>query len=160
MKRSGTRCEYHCHWMPAKDYINSWNFKDKKKVNIKPDFKDQKFSAKQVFLGPLPFDIQDVEWQLSLLQVKFKPIFTDRIFTPPEDPRGIWSFDAEDQVIRREKVPGKDTPGDLRISYKVLQSFERMFGVNMTAVGEFDGKRLEKLDKLLTIVTMNRSTKE
>ena len=45
MKRTGTRCEYHCHWMPAKDYINSFKFKDKKKVNIKPDLDDQKFNV-------------------------------------------------------------------------------------------------------------------
>ena len=69
MKRTGTKCQYHCHWMPAKDHINSSTFKDKKKINIKPDFcyLDQKFTTKEVFLGPLSFDVEDVDNLFNLL---------------------------------------------------------------------------------------------
>ena len=50
-------------------------------------------------------------------------MFTTSKFQAPTDEDGMWSFDHFTSMIKRQREPGKDTPGDLRISYKVSNCF-------------------------------------
>ena len=35
------------------------------------------------------------------------------------DQYGVWSYDPEHSLIRRQKIAGKDTIGDIRISFTI-----------------------------------------
>ena len=109
--------------MDANKYISSKTFRDPSKVNIKPSLTGKSFALEKIQLGSFYFKREDAVRQSSD-RVKYEWIFSNSKFEPPRDPNGTWSFDAEDKVIRREKVPGKDTPGDLRVAYKVLDAFQ------------------------------------
>ncbi len=52
------------------------------------------------------------------------------------DPDGIWSYDETNHSLIRQKVPGEDTVGDLRVSYEVLNAdFDEKKEVQMSACG-------------------------
>ena len=44
-------------------------------------------------------------------------------FVPIPDRDGVWSFDSAKQELRRQRVPGTDQIGDLKVTYDCLPGF-------------------------------------
>ena len=44
------------------------------------------------------------------------------------DRNGVWAVDSRNGCLVRQRNPGKDTVGDIRIKYEVLQEFDRGSG--------------------------------
>lgn len=50
-------------------------------------------------------------------------MFKYSAFMAPNDPEGIWTFDQENQELRRSKRVGVDTEGDIKLTYQVIKGF-------------------------------------
>ena len=70
-------------------------------------------------------------------QVKYQEMFMDSNFQQRYDPAGIWAFDPENHTITRQKVPGQNHVGDIRISYYVPEGF----GVDRTKIVSVLGRQ-------------------
>ena len=81
--------------MDGTNFINSYNFKDKKKINIKPSCSDQEFKVKSLSLGKIKFETGEIV-KICSFPFKYKDLFTQSEFKPPTDHLGVWSFDPED----------------------------------------------------------------
>ena len=55
-------------------------------------------------------------------------------------------------------MPGKETPGDLRITYKVLKLFENQ--AEVTAVGKIQDGMLNRIDGLSKVISKGIISKE
>ena len=55
---------------------------------------------------------------------KLNNMFKHAPLTSECDKNGIWSHDSRNGCLVRQRNPGKDTVGDLRVSYRVLREFE------------------------------------
>ena len=61
------------------------------------------------------------------------------------DPDGVWEYSPDEGMIRRRVVPGKDTIGDIRISYWVPKDLE--VGRQCSILGWIDENgHIKKLD--------------
>ena len=64
---------------------------------------------------------------------------------------GIWSHDLENATIRCRKVEGKDTIGDLKITFFTPKEIKS--GSKVTILGQEAHKKVSTLDDLKTCVT-------
>ena len=62
------------------------------------------------------------------------------------NPNGVWSFDADASMLRRRKVAGTDTIGDLRVTYEVPLGYES--GNEVSVLGKVVDGQIEKLPEL------------
>ena len=67
------------------------------------------------------------------------------------DHLGAWSHDPENATLRRRKVEGKDTIGDIRVTFFVPKELKT--GSKVAVLGQEAHKRVRALDDLKTCVT-------
>ena len=72
-----------------------------------------------------------------MVKVKFTEMFKHSPFEAPDDTQGTWTFDAENQELRRRKKAGQDTEGDIKVTYAVFKTFHKRSKPDMkvTAIG-------------------------
>ena len=61
MVRRATRCDYHCHWMNANNYVDSSGFRDPSKINTRPSVTNTTFTADEIVASIGPFRINKNE---------------------------------------------------------------------------------------------------
>ena len=62
-------------------------------------------------------------------------MFKHSDFKAPSDPAGEWTFNEKKQLIRRSKVQGEDSIGDLKVTYQVIDGFTPEKGMVVSAIG-------------------------
>mmetsp|Transcript_11672 Transcript_11672/g.15839 ORF Transcript_11672/g.15839 Transcript_11672/m.15839 type:complete len:92 (+) Transcript_11672:1048-1323(+) len=70
------------------------------------------------------------------------------------DRDGIWSVDSRNNCLVRQRNPGKDTVGDIRIRYRVLNQFEQAASgaISATVCGVPRGNQIQKWGSLNGVV--------
>ena len=66
---------------------------------------------------------------------KYKQLYQNEKFAKIEDPDGIWSYDKDNQLLKRRKIPGTDQIGDLRVTFECLSGFGSRQGPRSVAIG-------------------------
>ena len=87
---------------------------------MQPDVKEQRITGGQVRVGGFyTVDLGELEKGFGLVPMQVSPGSVSAEY----DRNGIWSVDSRNNCLVRQKNPGKDTVGDVRIRYKVLDTF-------------------------------------
>ena len=122
--RRGTKYSYKAEW--SSQFVSSSGFKDPKyRQNIAPDVHDETIHGGQVRVGNFyTVGLSDLERAFGRTQL--------RDLRQPGgapsaewDRNGVWAVDSRNGCLVRQRNPGKDTVGDIRIKYEVLQDFDR-----------------------------------
>ena len=58
---------------------------------------------------------------------------------------GVWTYDGTQSMLRRQKIMGQDTIGDLRVTYKVPQSLS---DTQASILGTVKGGKVTKINEL------------
>ena len=98
---------------------------------MKYNLADAEFKCKGVKLGPFNIDIKHAN-NIGMRH-QYAEMFADEKFVPSYDSLGIWSYDEAAFLIRRQRVPGMDQIGDIRIGWVVTPNKE---GIEMTVIGK------------------------
>lgn len=63
---------------------------------------------------------------------------------------GIWSIDSKNNCLVRQRNPGKDTVGDVRIKYRVIEQFQNIGRSDIwaTVCGIPNGERISQWDRV------------
>ena len=69
------------------------------------------------------------------------------------DSHGVWEYDRSHSMIRRRKVPGKDTIGDIRITYQVPSDYEAGRTAKILGTVRNHDAGIERLPYLKTCVS-------
>ena len=118
----GKNYKYSEEWVSSENgFIDSSDFHDKTyDLNQKPSLKGRTFGCNQVRVGPYSAQLGDLA--LALNWKKFTELFKYEDPVARVDPDGIWSYQESSNSLIRQKVPGKDTVGDLIVEYLVLNA--------------------------------------
>lgn len=82
---------------------------------------------------------------------KFTDLFKYEDPVARVDPDGIWSYDEDSCSLIRQIVPGKDTIGDIIVSYEVLDAdFDSKREVQMSACGIGKQEKLVRFSEMRT----------
>ena len=86
---------YECVWVDVAKYIDSSDFQDNEKVNIKPNLNGATFiEPSDMQLGP--FSVKnDESFNLGSNLLKYEQMFVSTSFKGPQDSDGMWSFDSD-----------------------------------------------------------------
>ena len=66
------------------------------------------------------------------------------------DHLGVWSHEPDNATIRRRKVAGKDTIGDIKVTFFVPKGLKP--GSKVTILGQEEHKKVHKLKDLNTCI--------
>ena len=105
-------------------------------------------------------DLNDLKDAFGLR--KLQDIFAHGQLSAEFDKSGIWAVDSKNHCIVRQRNPGKDTVGDVRVSYQVLNQFEmvRSGHVQASVCGVPQGNRIVRWPKLTSSVMSGTLTKD
>ena len=87
-------------------------------------------------LGHYSIDTSDVialGWTYGRSQ--YKELFKHSEFVAPDDRDGTWTFDSENHMLRRIKIEGEETVGDLKVTYEAIDGFTADKGMVVSAIG-------------------------
>lgn len=130
MKRTQTVYDYKLGWQSTVFYKSSKNFKNKAyDKNVDPDLKPVEFSAPTITLDNsdnIFVNARDIASQ-AFAPIKHMYIGSDKI-SALVDSKGIWMYDKNENCFVRQRNPGQDTIGDIRVTYliapdKIRQSY-------------------------------------
>lgn len=141
-----SKVDYQVAWRDADAFIDSSVFLDKSKdINVPTDLKSTRYEHERIMLGP--YQIESNLVSNVPTRVQYSDMFKNTPFVPKDDPHGVWSFDDKTNLVRRQRVPGRDQVGDIRIGWIVQQKIE---GKAMTFIGkqEVDEDGVAKLAPL------------
>ena len=167
--------EYEKKWVDTKNYIDSSTFNNKDyNLNIKPAMHESScfFKCQRLSVGPYQVDVKSLEKALSnrfkqcpdenklSTYVQLKNIFESGFEDDYVDPRGTWRYNGKKHYLHRRKVDGKDTVGDLQVTWLVLNAgFEDEKEVQMSACGYAQGGQLKKIPELDCMLSMDYTSK-
>lgn len=103
-------------------------------MNINSDIPSAEFFADQARIGRYAVNVQQCKGFAR--PVKYTKLFEMGQFIPLNDPKGMWTFDQVNQILRRQRVPGKDHIGDLRVSFEVGGGFGSQVGPQVSILGK------------------------
>ena len=159
---SGRSYSYKQEWvsMTDEDFVDSSGFHDKAyDQNKRADVKSRDFICSSARVGPYKVDAYELIRALG-----WKPypdLFKYEDPVARVDPDGIWSFDEKSSSLIRQKVPGEDTIGDLKVSYEVLDAdFDDKREVQMSACGVGKGDKLVRFEELKAVVCEHYTSKK
>ena len=127
-----TDYKYTSCWVDSSAFIPSAGFRDKKyDMNVAPSLNSQCFQSKLLVKKDLncaasdayvlPENCLENASTIGYQREKLMDLYQGRAM--PEfaggDLLGDWSIDPENATIRRRKVVGKDTIGDIRVTFHV-----------------------------------------
>lgn len=120
---AGKSFKYTQEWVSTEkaDVIDSSKFHDKSyDLNKIPSVKSKTFECNLARVGPYSVHLRDLETALGWKQ--FTDLFKYEDPVARVDDDGIWSYEESTHSLIRQKVPGKDTVGDLKVTYWVLDA--------------------------------------
>ena len=98
---------------------------------MKYNLADTEFKCKGIKLGP--YNIDKIHVNNISKRHQYTEMFAEKKFVPSYDSLGIWSYDEEAHLVRRQRVPGMDQIGDIRIGWVVTPTPE---GIEMAVIGQ------------------------
>jgi len=159
---SGKSYKYRKEWVLLEDMPESKTFKDKTyDENRRPrGLHSEVFLCSFARIGPYKIEISELEhafgWKVFTSLFKYdEPIA--RI-----DSDGIWSYEESTHCLIRQKVPGEDNIGDLKVTWFVLNADfdDTKKEVQMSACGVAKDDRLERFEELTRTACENYTSKQ
>ena len=117
--------------------IDCDDFNDTKKINMDKTLQNEFSYCESVKLGHFLIDTQSViqlGWKIGRSQ--YKQLFQHSEFKAPVDPDGVWTYNERENMIRRSKVEGEDSIGDLKVTYETINGFCAEENMNVSAIGQ------------------------
>ena len=151
---SGKSYKYTKEWMLLEDMPDSNTFKDKSyDENKRPrGLRSEVFFCSYARIGPYKVEIAELEqvfgWKV------FTQLFKYDDPVARVDPDGIWSYEESTSSFIRQKVPGQDSIGDLKVNWFVLNADfdDSKKEVEMSACGVARNDRLQRFEELTRTV--------
>lgn len=131
---------YPLRWFPEGDFVDSKGFKDQQyNENVAPDVHNQTFGHDSVIKVGEFYSVNKDEVKKSFGTTTLQNPFTHALQAalPKPDKQGFWSYTKGSSYIERKKRKDKDSAGDLRVHYLVMNHFNRLDReqVQMTVCG-------------------------
>ena len=117
---------------------------------MRPDVQAEIFTESNVRVGDFySVDIHDLSSAFGTV-VATKELIEGTPAMAEFNRNGIWAIDRACNCLVRQRNPGKDTVGDVRIKYRVLNQFNNIgrSDVWATVCGIPNGERISKWDRL------------
>ena len=123
--RRVTDYKYTSVWLDAKNQIDSTAFKDQNyNLNKKVFFQTESFkTSEDILVDPAGFKV-DAKYLTDLTTqktTKLMDLFPNGGMVEHTSEDGAWYHDADSGYIRCQRIKGKDTIGDIRVSYEVSE---------------------------------------
>ena len=114
-----------------------------------------------VRVGPYyTVDVHEIEKGFGL--TKLTNLFKHGRISTEQDRNGIWQHDSGNSRLVRQRNPGKDTIGDIRVTYRVLNQFDGIGSREVTATvcGVPQGNRITNWGPLSGSVMAGKTDRE
>ena len=139
----------------------SEGFKDKKfNLNKKAPFVKKTlfpsvYATVNDVIKILPSAFEDLEKQDMIQTEQLIKLYPDIVNFKVNDYSGNWTYDPDTGIIRRRQEEGRDTIGDVRVTYHLSRDFAD--GKRVSVLGQIkqDGS-LERLPQLQTCISAVR----
>ena len=144
MERKLDKYHYKCEWVS--NFVDSRSFKDQKyNHNVRPNVHSERIGGGQIRVGDYQVNQGDIESAFGLR--KLTDLFKHGQCNVANDREGIWQHDSRNSCLVRQRNPGRDTVGDVKVSYRVIN-----LGPRATVLGIPNGNRLDRWSSLSTSV--------
>ena len=136
MKKTSTVYDYTLGWQTDHFYKPSTTFKNQAyNKNIDPNLKSQDFGAPKINLDNSDNVLINMnELKRDLIYPLTGILYQSSSISALVDSQGIWKYDQKEDFFVRQRNPGQDTIGDIRVRYFRINPEK---GLDVTLCGDY-----------------------